>query len=267
MSSVGLYLREKRVQRGVSFEEIARSTRVTPRYLVALESDDFSQLPPPVFTRGFIRAYCQTLDEAPVEALALYAQRPGAPGPGSRPPSGSTGSRAATGREGRGHSAILVSFLLLVTLAAALFVVGIALRSGREPRERQAAAVIGSPASNRPPDSRPESVPGAESRGLETEPPAAPLAPAPLIGVVASPYRLVAKTTEPTWLRVRTEDGHLTEENIPAGQVREWVSNRPFVLTVGNAGGVSLELNGRPVPALGASGVVIRDFKLPRERS
>jgi cytoskeleton protein RodZ len=77
------------------------------------------------------------------------------------------------------------------------------------------------------------------------------------------PYRLVARTTERTWIRVRTEDGHATEEEIPPGQVREWVSNRQFTLTVGNAGGLSLELNGRPLPALGTRGEVVRGMVLP----
>jgi cytoskeleton protein RodZ len=83
-------------------------------------------------------------------------------------------------------------------------------------------------------------------------------------GSTASPpYRLVARTTEKTWIRVRTEDGHSTEEEIPAGQVREWVSNRQFTVTVGNAGGLSLELNGRHLPALGARGEVVRNLVLP----
>jgi hypothetical protein len=43
------------------------------------------------------------------------------------------------------------------------------------------------------------------------------------------------------------------------------VSNGPFVLTIGNAGGVSLELNGRPVPRLGASGAVISRLVLPAD--
>ena len=41
------------------------------------------------------------------------------------------------------------------------------------------------------------------------------------------------------------------------------MSNGPFVLTIGNAGGISLELNGRPVPRLGASGAVISRLVLP----
>jgi hypothetical protein len=82
---------------------------------------------------------------------------------------------------------------------------------------------------------------------------------------VSSPYRLVARTTEATWIRVRSDDGRNTEESIPAGEVREYVSNRPFILTVGNAAGVSFELNGRPVPPLGARGSVIPRLVLPPE--
>ena len=70
---------------------------------------------------------------------------------------------------------------------------------------------------------------------------------------------------EPTWIRVRTEDGKTSEETIPAGEVREWFSTGPFTLTIGNAGGVAFELNGRALPPLGASGVVIPRIVLPTE--
>ena len=82
---------------------------------------------------------------------------------------------------------------------------------------------------------------------------------------VSTPYRLVARVSEPTWIRVRTEDGRTSEETVPAGAVREWVSNRPFVITIGNAGGVSFELNGRALPSFGASGTVISGLVLPPE--
>src|SRR5256885_877009 len=94
MSSVGTYLRELRQRRGVSLEEIARTTRVAQRYLESIEADTFDTLPSPVFTRGFIRAYCQALSEPPDEALAAYERRepdaPPAPAPGR---AGYTGSR------------------------------------------------------------------------------------------------------------------------------------------------------------------------------
>ena len=95
--------------------------------------------------------------------------------------------------------------------------------------------------------------------------PPAPAAALPTLAGVAAPYRLVARTTEATWIRVRTEDGRSSEETVPPGEVREWVSNRPFVLTIGNAGGVSFELNGRPLPLFGRSGEVITRLVLPAE--
>ena len=49
MSSVGTYLREQRQRRGVSLEEIARTTRVARRYLECIEADTFDTLPSPVF--------------------------------------------------------------------------------------------------------------------------------------------------------------------------------------------------------------------------
>jgi len=102
-------------------------------------------------------------------------------------------------------------------------------------------------------------------------PPPAPTPPATapgpnleaFAGSVSSPYRLIARTSDVTWIRVRTEDGRGSEETLSAGEVREWVSDRPFVVTVGNAGGISFELNGRALPPLGPRGVAIPRLVLP----
>lgn len=115
--------------------------------------------------------------------------------------------------------------------------------------------------------------PSAPAAGAPAAPAIVPTfpsaSPAPnldaVVGSVASPYRLIARTNETTWIRVRTDDGRMSEENVPAGEVREWISNRPFVLTIGNAGGVSLELNGRALPPLGPKGSVIQRIVLPPE--
>src|SRR3989337_3808609 len=74
MQTVGSYLRELRAGRGVSLEELARTTRVVQGYLQALEAEAFDQLPAPVFTKGFIRAYCLALGEPADEALSRYRE-------------------------------------------------------------------------------------------------------------------------------------------------------------------------------------------------
>jgi cytoskeletal protein RodZ len=253
MSSVGAYLRQLREARGVSLEEIARTTRVNSSYLHSLEADDLAALPAPVFTRGFIRAYCQAVGEAPDEALALYDGRSGAPA--SLPSSVGTPLTSAT-EPPRNRGPVLVSFVLLVILGVSLFAVTLALQSGREtPPEPRGVRPTASPPF------------GTEPLGASAPPaPVTPGASPPVPAATTRPgYRLVARTTEPTWVRVRTADGRTTEETIAAGQVREWSSPGPFTLTVGNAGGVAFELNGRALPPLGASGVVIPHLVLPTE--
>src|SRR5439155_1432387 len=102
--------------RGISLEEISRVTRVASGYLEALESDRFSALPPPVFTRGFIRAYCQALGESPDEALARYDGREGGAPPPPRPtaPAGTTPAAkgdAGPRRDRRGRARVVAAAL------------------------------------------------------------------------------------------------------------------------------------------------------------
>ena len=287
MASLGAYLRALREKPDISLEEIARSTRVAFRYLESLEAEDYSALPAPVFTRGFIRAYCQRFGVAPDEALALYDERQGAPeapAPPSRRviaaargararPAGVATAAAPRTDEPRSRGAVLVSFVLLIVLGMALFAVTLMIQPGRE-AERHAA-------SRSAPESRTAEAPVEVTAPPPSAQPAGawPTVTTPATGPVSvpgpgddgessaftSPYRLVARAVEPTWIRVRTEDGRNSEETVPAGEVREWVSNRPFVLTVGNAGGITLELNGRALPSLGARGAVITRLVVPPE--
>ncbi len=279
MSSVGSYLRELRERRGLSLDEISRSTRVLHQYLELLEADDLAALPAPAFTRGFIRAYCQVLREPPDEALARYeegVQPHAVHGHDAALPESRKLRELGTRRENRGRGAVLVSFVLLVVLGIALFLVTLALQPAGERRGEQRAPASASappaPPAARPsvaakaPSLEPSSVLPSTTVASGPRPPVPPTStPVVVIDDVASRYRLVARTTEATWMRVRTGDGRTSEENIPAGEVREWISNEPFVLSVGNAGGVTLELNGRLLPPLGPSGTVIARLVVPPE--
>jgi len=331
-TSLGVYLRDLRARRGLSLDEVARLTRVASRYIEALETVAYGSLPAPVFTRGYIRAYCQALHEPVEEALALYHSQSGRTPAPTQPVRAPAAAPPPAENEARSRSTVLVSFILLVILGLALFGVTLALQSGRDAPEKRtvdtsaspslspsptpttptphtaselpsppASEVVAAPppvvaprvispapvatahasppavasAHPAPPPSPPQAAspppppPSPPQAASPPPPPSAPPAIPDLSGVVAavtSPYRLVARVSEPTWIRVRTEDGRFTEETVPAGQVREWVSNGPFVLTIGNAGGVSFELNGRVLPALGPSGAVISRLVLPPQQ-
>jgi len=132
MVSIGVHLRELRQRRGISLDEISRATRIAPRYLEALESDRFSALPAPVFTRGFILAYCQSLGESADHALALYDGRESVPAVAPRPSAAPVARPPRSEAEPRSRSAVLVSFVLMVILGMALFAVGVMTRPNRD---------------------------------------------------------------------------------------------------------------------------------------
>lgn len=79
--SFGEALRRERELRGVSLEEIARKTRISMRYIEALEQERFESLPGRVFVKGFVRAYCECLGANAadfVERCAALSERPAA---------------------------------------------------------------------------------------------------------------------------------------------------------------------------------------------
>src|SRR5438552_13891826 len=61
LSSFGEELRREREIRGISLREITVATKISKRFLEAIERNDHRTLPAPVFTRGFIREYARYL--------------------------------------------------------------------------------------------------------------------------------------------------------------------------------------------------------------
>ena len=68
----GEELRKEREIRGIELREIAEATKISQRFLDALERDDFKHLPAPVFTRGFVREYSRYLGLDSEEMVDRY---------------------------------------------------------------------------------------------------------------------------------------------------------------------------------------------------
>lgn len=68
----GSYLKHERELRGIALDKIAHSTKISTRFLTALEENRFEDLPGEVFIKGFIRAYGQAIGLNTDELLAAY---------------------------------------------------------------------------------------------------------------------------------------------------------------------------------------------------
>ncbi len=79
----GEQLKREREMRGVSLEEISAATRIAPRFLEALENEQWDELPGGAFNRGFIRSVARYLGLDEESLVAEYAlQTKGRPDPG-----------------------------------------------------------------------------------------------------------------------------------------------------------------------------------------
>lgn len=70
--SLGEILRETRIRQGITLEEVAEETKISPKNLQAMEDNDFANLPAEAFARGFYALYAKILDLDTTEVLAMY---------------------------------------------------------------------------------------------------------------------------------------------------------------------------------------------------
>jgi cytoskeletal protein RodZ len=72
MSNFGASFRKARESAGLPLDRIASETRISTRFLLAIESEDFHLLPGGVFNRGFVRAYAAHLGMDPDQAVMKF---------------------------------------------------------------------------------------------------------------------------------------------------------------------------------------------------
>jgi len=72
--SIGDKLKRARIRRKISVAEVEEGTRIRAKFILALESDSWDQIPSEVYGRGYLEAYAEYL-KLPVEALMKQYDR------------------------------------------------------------------------------------------------------------------------------------------------------------------------------------------------
>ena len=242
----GEELRRERLIRNVPLEEISAATKISIRLLTALEASDVAKLPAPVFTRGFIRAYSKHLGLDPDEMINAYLAdlAPGRPGAASK----RVGLRSRFWRGRRAAAGTIV-----VSVTGVLLVLGLIAR----PERRSASAV---PIAQRrivPVNFKNVAASPGPSPIVQDEHPADPEKPA--VGV-----SMVLEFDQDSWTEVTSADGRPIFSGLSRrGTSQRFESPDGFRLTLGNAGGVRVTIDGRPLEPLGTAGQVVRNLPLP----
>jgi len=244
-------LKRERQIRGISLEEISSATKISVRLLSALERGDVKQLPAPAFTRGFIRAYSTHLGiDADEKVNAYLADLTGEPHDEAAPKRARPRSRFWRGR--RGNAGLMVAFV-----AGVLLVLGFMWNPQRRERERPTAKIV-------PPRAMPVAF---KNVAISNEPTpllqAAPLAPVAVKVGSAAPISLKLEFEEDSWAKIDADGSTVLSGVVHRGEIRSLEAKAGFRVTLGNAGGVRVSVDGRALDRLGASGEVVRDLPLP----
>lgn len=244
--SFGEELRKEREIRGISLAEIAEATKVSKRFLAAIEKDDFNTLPAPVFTRGFVREYARYLGLNAEEMVTRYAHFLDAHGRAADddplPLRSSDKPRITEGSfEGRVPVILGIILLILLLLAAGWFAYVRFLRSAPDtPSTATPSAVAAEPV-------RPPADAAQPARTVERM----------LLTIAAS---------QDVWIVLHADGKRALSGTMREGDKRSFEAVEQFEFeTLGNAGGVTLTLNGVAVPSLGENGQVIRNRVFTRE--
>jgi cytoskeleton protein RodZ len=238
--SFGELLKREREMREVSLNEVTVATRIAPKFLEALENQDWEKLPGGVFNRGFVRSIARYLGLDEEHLLAEYdlahgEQKVESPAPPeNRIPS---------------PSKWLVVLTVLVILLGVAGVVAAGVYGWRRYAAHRSSKQ--SLASSVP--SQPQSPPALPSLMVDVTPPSAAAA-ASLISSTSSPLDLSVSTSAATHVRILADGKLLLDSELPAGETRRFSTGQRFEVTAADSSAVLLELNGRTMPPPGTPG-------------
>lgn len=244
MTTFGENLRRERELRGISLHEVADATKISVRFLQAIEQDRPEVLPGGIFQRAFLKQYAKFLglDADRLVADFLYAY----PQLGSEKPRVKAEERSAPSA---------APWLVLAAVTAVVVLLAYPLRPGREkaPAATTASAVVPASPSVFPRD--------------RVYPPPTPVPPggsgAPAFAPGGLVLALVAK--ESCWVSVQVDGVKVVERVLNQGETEKVRANKEIVLAVGNAGGVAFTVNDRPGAPLGKVGEVRRNIVITEE--
>lgn len=74
-----LHLRDSRQRRGLSLEEIADRTKISIRFLRAIEAEEFEKLPGGIFTTSYLRQYAEVVGLEESRLLMYYESKSSPP--------------------------------------------------------------------------------------------------------------------------------------------------------------------------------------------
>jgi cytoskeleton protein RodZ len=243
---IGNTLREARVRRSITLQQVEEDTKIRVKYIQAMENEDFEVMPGATFVKGFLRTYSEYLSLDADVMLDEYRSRGVKTTEIQEPFGGVSMLGAPHGHRGR-NTIVIVAVVCLLVLGV-IWILG---RGGDTPQSTQPGALgITSPSPS----------PSA-SRTAKPQKTTTPVAKGAL--------RIIATSGE-SWVEVRKNSSAgtvLFSGTLAKGKAKVFVS-KVLWLRLGNPSALLLRVEGRavkPTNDVGPVDYIIKNGKLERQ--
>ena len=267
--TLGSYLKNQRESKKISIREVAKNTRVREHILKAIEEDQYHLLPPITYVKGFLFAYAKYLRLDPNEVLLRYERvlkGESVTPPPTEPPKSKEKILPPEPRKPKEKipptqpqkpkqkilwntkQTWVVGGVIVASLIVFYFFFPYSSKPPAEPVPEKPIIE--------------EKHPIAPSPPVPVTTPVPPLTPSPPVTATTSvpekkPFSLQLKAVEETWVSLQVDDQPEKEMTFKPGEgISVQASNRIRVI-LGNAGGLDLVFNGKPLEKFGKAGEVL----------
>jgi len=229
----GERLKRERELREVSFDEVSKATRITPRFLEALENEQWDKLPGGVFGRGFVRSIARYLGLSEENLLSEYDL---ARGESAHPPSQKTEERIPSPPK---WIPVVAGLALLALLAGVIVGGRYAWKAYQAHRaQKRSSAIVSLPTAARS-QNLPDSIASPNADATNS---------------AASALDLFVAASRSAHVRVVADGNAVLDAELASGESRHFKAANRLEVTVADSTAVLLELNGQTVAPLGAPG-------------
>jgi cytoskeletal protein RodZ len=291
--TVGPLLKEARSAKGLTIEAAASASKISTHLIRLMEEQQFHLVPDPVYIIRFLAEYAGFLGLDPKQVETQFRRQihqPGSIAPlqpvatlrsriGTRRPRlrrrPSANVRVSTLRSKIGTRRLVLYLLSAVAAVPMVFVI-LSLFAGRPaepPPPPEPTPPAAQEVATQPPQapavepSGPREMPAdadrpSHSKGSRSA--IAPVAQAPQGKPPRHTLRAEARTA--TWIAVSVDGSTKREVTLHPGGTAHWSARHGFVVSIGDAEGIALYLNGKPVTLAGGRGRVIQNLPLAGDR-
>lgn len=245
MENIGNTLKQTRLAKNISLEEIEKNTRIRKLYLEAIENEDWDVIPGTVYLRGFLKSYAKYLglDEKEfLNGLSMVVTH--------NNETGSFPEKIELPGRPKQKNAVFLGVIAIIILFASQFVYSHYFNNlGANINSKPQQSRINTPETT--PDNQELVSPSSETDVTEEENKLEYID----LNIKVLQYKC--------WMQIKSEGNLLYEGTLKKGEEKSFLNLKNVSFKLGNAGDTEIYINNELLSGLGKSGeVVYKEFSV-----